>query len=62
MLNCGQSCIAAKRFILLESIYDEFVSVTENNTSFKIGNPLADSTSIGPMARIDLADQLNTSK
>jgi succinate-semialdehyde dehydrogenase/glutarate-semialdehyde dehydrogenase len=61
MLNCGQSCIAAKRFILLESIYDEFVSkFTEAIRLLKSGDPLADSTSIGPMARIDLADQLNT--
>ncbi|TDD97304.1 NAD-dependent succinate-semialdehyde dehydrogenase [Flavobacterium cellulosilyticum] len=60
MLNCGQSCIAAKRFILVESIYDEFVSkFIEAIRLLKSGDPLAESTTIGPMARIDLADQLN---
>jgi succinate-semialdehyde dehydrogenase/glutarate-semialdehyde dehydrogenase len=59
MLNCGQSCIAAKRFILMESIYDEFVSkfTTEVN-KLKMGNPMDADTQVGPLARKDLADQL----
>ena len=61
MLNGGQSCIAAKRFILVESIYDEFVSkFIEAIRHLKSGDPLAENTNIGPMARIDLANQLNT--
>ncbi len=60
MLNCGQSCIAAKRFILLEGIYDEFVSkFTQAVKDLKSGDPLEDATQVGPMARKDLADQLN---
>ncbi len=60
MLNCGQSCIAAKRFILLEGIYDEFVSkFTEAVRQLKAGDTTHDSTQIGPLARKDLADQLN---
>ena len=60
MLNCGQSCIAAKRFILLEGIYDEFVmKFTEAVKQLKSGDPMDDRTDIGPLARIDLADQLN---
>jgi succinate-semialdehyde dehydrogenase/glutarate-semialdehyde dehydrogenase len=60
MLNCGQSCIAAKRFILVESIYDEFVQkFTEAVKGLKSGNPLDESTTIGPLARVDLADQLD---
>lgn len=59
MLNCGQSCIAAKRFILMEGIYDQFVSkfqiALEN---LKIGDPLDDDTQIGPLARMDLAENL----
>lgn len=59
MLNCGQSCIAAKRFIIIESVYDEFVSkFTEALKQLKPGDPLAEDTQIGPLARKDLADQL----
>ncbi|MCL4105918.1 UNVERIFIED_CONTAM: hypothetical protein GTU68_012556 [Idotea baltica] len=59
MLNCGQSCIAAKRFILLEGVYDEFVSkFTAALAILKIGEPLDEATQIGPLARKDLADQL----
>jgi succinate-semialdehyde dehydrogenase/glutarate-semialdehyde dehydrogenase len=60
MLNCGQSCIAAKRFILVESIYDEFVSRFSKAVSLlKSGDPMDDSTQIGTLARKDLADELN---
>jgi succinate-semialdehyde dehydrogenase/glutarate-semialdehyde dehydrogenase len=60
MLNCGQSCIAAKRFILMESIYDEFVQkFTEAVKNLKSGDPLNEKTTIGPLARLDLASQLN---
>ncbi|KYG71574.1 NAD-dependent succinate-semialdehyde dehydrogenase [Roseivirga echinicomitans] len=59
MLNCGQSCIAAKRFILMEDIYDEFVvKFTEAIRQLKSGDPINEDTKVGPMARIDLADQL----
>lgn len=60
MLNCGQSCIAAKRFILVERIYDEFVQkFTKAVSELKSGNPMDDKTTIGPLARIDFADMLN---
>lgn len=60
MLNCGQSCIAAKRFILLEGIYDEFVSkFTDAVSKLKAGDTKDDSTQIGVLARKDLADQLH---
>lgn len=60
MMNCGQSCIAAKRFILLEGIYDEFVQkFTEALKDLKDGDPLNEDTKIGPMARKDLADELH---
>ena len=59
MLNCGQSCIAAKRFILVDGIYDEFVAkFTEAVRQLKPGDPLDEATQIGPLARKDLADQL----
>lgn len=60
MHNGGQSCIAAKRFILIEGIYDEFVAkYTEAVKQLKSGDPMDENTNIGPLARIDLADQLN---
>lgn len=60
MLNCGQSCIAAKRFILVEGIYDEFVSkFTKAIRDLKSGDPMDETTQVGPLARKDLADQLN---
>ena len=60
MLNCGQSCIAAKRFILVEGIYDEFVmKFTEAVKELKPGDPMDENTTIGPLARLDLANQLN---
>lgn len=60
MLNCGQSCIAAKRFILMENIYDEFVlKFTAAVENLKSGNPLEEGIQIGPLARKDLADQLH---
>ncbi|MBP9153012.1 MAG: NAD-dependent succinate-semialdehyde dehydrogenase [Flavobacteriales bacterium] len=59
MLNCGQSCIAAKRFILAEGIYDEFVSkFTAAMKELKSGNPTTEDTQVGPLARKDLADEL----
>jgi len=59
MLNCGQSWIAAKRFILVEGIHEELISkFTETVNILKSGDPLKETTQIGPLARIDLADQL----
>ncbi|MFZ1323024.1 MAG: NAD-dependent succinate-semialdehyde dehydrogenase [Ignavibacteria bacterium] len=60
MLNCGQSCIAAKRFILVENIYDEFVSKFIDAVGKLIsGDPINEETQVGPLARKDLADDLH---
>jgi succinate-semialdehyde dehydrogenase/glutarate-semialdehyde dehydrogenase len=59
MMNCGQSCIAAKRFILVDEIYDEFVSkFTAAVKNLKSGDPADEETKIGTLARKDLADEL----
>lgn len=59
MQNTGQSCIAAKRFIVCEEIYDAFLEqFTEKVKSLKTGDPMDDKTYIGVMAREDLADSL----
>ncbi|HAC65317.1 MAG TPA: NADP-dependent succinic semialdehyde dehydrogenase, partial [Cyanothece sp. UBA12306] len=51
MLNNGQSCIAAKRFILLDSIADRFEQLlTEKFQTLKVGDPMSEDTDIGPLA------------
>lgn len=60
MLNCGQSCIAAKRFILVKEIYEEFIHKFTNAVGqLKSGNPMLEETDVGPLARKDLAEMLN---
>ena len=60
MMNTGQSCIAAKRFIICDGLYHTFVSkFIKKVQSLKIGNPLDKDTQIGPLARKDLASQLH---
>lgn len=59
--NMGQSCIAAKRFIIVDAIADLFVDRFKTRVNqLRIGDPKADSTGIAPMARIDLRDELHT--
>ena len=60
LLNGGQSCIAAKRFIVHEAVVDAFTAkLTEAMESYQMGNPLDEETQIGPMARTDLRDELH---
>jgi succinate-semialdehyde dehydrogenase/glutarate-semialdehyde dehydrogenase len=57
--NTGQSCIAAKRFIVENSVVDEFqAALVAAMMDMKIGDPTDRSTQIGPMARKDLVDHL----
>lgn len=59
LINSGQSCIAAKRFVVHEDIYDEWLEkFTEKMSSTPMGDPLDETTVIGPMARSDLRDEL----
>jgi len=59
MINTGQSCIAAKRFIVVEKVADYFIKlVHEQIKKLKSGNPMDEETDIGPLARPDLADEL----
>ena len=58
--NNGQSCIAAKRFILVESIAEAFEQKFAANTAkLKVGDPLEYDTRIGPLAREDLRETLD---
>lgn len=57
--NAGQSCIAAKRFLVQEGIYDVFLSrFTDKVKLLKMGDPFDAETEIGPLARVDLAIEL----
>lgn len=58
-INNGQSCIAAKRFIVAEDIYDEFERkfVTQMK-ALRIGDPLEESTEIGPLATPQIVSDL----
>ncbi|SFI05808.1 NAD-dependent succinate-semialdehyde dehydrogenase [Planctomicrobium piriforme] len=59
-MNNGQSCIAAKRFIVHDECYDEFVdAMTAQMKSLTVGDPLDESSAIGPLARKDLRDTLH---
>ena len=65
-INNGQSCIAAKRFIIADEVYDQFEREFVNEMkSLRVGDPLADSTDIGPLATEqilkDIAEQVKTS-
>src|ERR1700761_9403524 len=58
--NAGQVCLAAKRFILVEKIAEEFESkFVEATKSIKVGDPFNPAIQMGPMARIDLRDSLH---
>ncbi|MBE15705.1 MAG: NAD-dependent succinate-semialdehyde dehydrogenase [Dokdonia sp.] len=58
--NNGQTCIAAKRFVVLASIYDEFITqYTQKMEAATMGDPLDENTYYGPMARVDLRDELH---
>ena len=57
--NSGQSCIAAKRFIVTAGIYDKFVKQFKDKVeNLKYGDPLKESTEIATLARTDLAKDL----
>jgi succinate-semialdehyde dehydrogenase / glutarate-semialdehyde dehydrogenase len=59
-VNGGQSCIAAKRFIVEDDIADEFESaLVAAMSAMKVGDPLDRVTKIGPLARLDLLETLH---
>lgn len=59
--NTGQSCIAAKRFIVVEDVAEDFERLLVDNVSkLTVGDPLDPGTRIGPLARSDLRDALDS--
>src|SRR5215203_209349 len=60
LINSGQSCIAAKRFIVMSTVRKEFERLfVERMKARKLGNPMEAQTQIGPQARHDLRDSLH---
>ena len=60
MLNTGQSCIAAKRFIVEAEVYDAFIDKVKGIISaLKIGDPLDAESQFGPLARMDLLEDID---
>lgn len=60
LLNSGQSCVAAKRFIVVEPVLKDFEEgFVEKMKSVRMGEPLAEESDIGPQARGDLREQLH---
>ncbi|WP_413693183.1 NAD-dependent succinate-semialdehyde dehydrogenase [Psychromonas sp. KJ10-2] len=60
IVNNGQTCVSAKRFIVTEKNYDKFKEgFTQAMSALKTGDPKADDTDIGPLARKDLQEKLH---
>lgn len=59
-INSGQSCIAAKRFIVVNSVYEQFLQVfVDRMAALRMGDPLDETVQVGPQARQDLRDELH---
>ncbi|HIG22186.1 MAG TPA: NAD-dependent succinate-semialdehyde dehydrogenase [Henriciella marina] len=60
IINAGQSCIAAKRIIVEENVYDKVEALMkEKLAALKLGDPREADTDVGPIARPDLRDELH---
>ncbi len=61
MQNAGQSCIAAKRFFVHESLFDAFIEKFKAQVeAMQLGDPMLESTDMGPLARVDLAKDIES--
>ena len=60
LLNAGQSCIGAKRFIVVDDVYPEFLEYfTHEMNEYNFGDPSDPEITMGPLARLDLRDELH---
>lgn len=60
LINSGQSCIAAKRFIVVKPLIEKFeAAMLELMQNIRLGDPFEEGTQLGPMARIDLRDEIH---
>lgn len=61
MMNAGQVCISAKRFIVEEPVLEQFIEEQKRLLeNMVLGNPLEENTDMGPMARIDLLENIES--
>jgi succinate-semialdehyde dehydrogenase/glutarate-semialdehyde dehydrogenase len=59
-INTGQSCIAAKRFIVHEAVYDAFLErFVAGMRALRVGDPMADGTQVGPLATGQIRDEVH---
>jgi len=62
IVNSGQSCTSAKRFIVMEEIYDDFCrKLIQEMKKIKVGDPMNKETDMGPLSRKDLRDSVHES-
>jgi succinate-semialdehyde dehydrogenase/glutarate-semialdehyde dehydrogenase len=60
VINSGQSCIAAKRFVVHSNVYEPWLErFLEKLRGLAVGDPAHEDTQVGPLARLDLRDELH---
>ncbi len=60
IINNGQTCVAAKRFVVVDSLYNDFKeALSQQFKAIKMGDPMDEDTELGPMAREDLRDKIH---
>lgn len=60
VINNGETCVSAKRFVVADKVYDQFKEAyVEAFNKLKVGDPRAEDTDVGPMARKDLVEKLD---
>ncbi|HET7148038.1 MAG TPA: NAD-dependent succinate-semialdehyde dehydrogenase [Candidatus Nitrosopolaris sp.] len=60
-INCGQSCIASKRFIVVKKIANEFIEkFAQKAEKLKVGDPISDDTDIGPLVNADGLNKIDS--
>ncbi|MGD9673408.1 MAG: NAD-dependent succinate-semialdehyde dehydrogenase [Candidatus Nitrosocosmicus sp.] len=58
-INCGQSCIASKRFIVVKEVLNDFIEAfVEKTNKLKVGDPLSDDTDIGPLVNLEALEKI----
>ena len=60
LINSGQSCIAAKRFVVVDEVHDAFLErFVARMAAARLGDPMDEATEVGPQARVELRDGLH---
>jgi succinate-semialdehyde dehydrogenase/glutarate-semialdehyde dehydrogenase/succinyl-CoA reductase len=60
-INCGQSCIASKRFVVVKKVADEFIEkFVQKTETLKVGDPLSDGTDIGPLVNASSLEKIDS--